>query len=106
MHPYQVRYYKKWLKYERSLPCQVSAPRSLAKAEEPIESVELRAFRDASGIGVSAAVYAVIQQPARVNSGLVAAKSCLEKKGLTISIRAYDYEPCRQCQRVSRRISR
>ena len=57
MHPYQVRYYKKLLKYERSLLCQVSTPRSLAKAEEPIESVELRAFRDASGIGVPAAVY-------------------------------------------------
>ena len=33
---------QKWLKYGRSLPCQVSAPRSLAKAEEPIESVELQ----------------------------------------------------------------
>ena len=71
-------------KYERRLPCQVSAPRSLAKAEEPIESVELYAFGDSSGIGVSAAVYAVIQQPTRVTSGLVAAKSRLAKKRLTI----------------------
>ena len=75
---------QKWLKYERSLPCQVSAPRRLAKAEEPIESVELHAFGDASGIGDSAAVYAVIQQPTTVSSGLVAAKSRLAKKGLTI----------------------
>ena len=75
---------QKWLQYERNLPCQVSIPRSLAKPEEPIESVELHAFGDASGIGVSAAIYAVIQQPSRVDSGLVAAKSRLAKKGLTI----------------------
>ena len=46
--------------------------------------MELHAFGDASGIGVWAAVYAVIQQPTTVSSGLVAAKSRLAKKGLTI----------------------
>ena len=75
---------QRWLKYERNLPCQVTVPRSLAKPEEPIKSIELHAFGDASGIGVSAAVYAIVQQPSSVSSGLVTAKSRLAKKGLTI----------------------
>ena len=91
--------------------CQVSAARSLAKAEEPVESVELHAFGDASGIGVSTAVYAVIQQPTRVSSRLVAAKSRLAKKGLTIPrlelVSGHmDTNLVKQCQRVPRRISR
>ena len=75
---------RKWLTHERNLPCEVSLPRSLAKPEEPIESIEVDSFGDASRIGVSAAVYAVIQQPSGADSGLVAAKSRLAKKGLTI----------------------
>ena len=43
---------QKWLNYERNLPDHVSVPRSLAKPEEPIQSIELHAFGDASGIGV------------------------------------------------------
>ena len=34
---------RKWLTYERNLPCEVSVPRSLAKPEESIESTELHA---------------------------------------------------------------
>ena len=75
---------QRWLKYERNLPCQVTVQRSLAKPEEPIKSIELHAFGDASAIGVSAAVYAIVQQPSSVSSGLVTAKSRLAKKGLTI----------------------
>ena len=74
----------KWLKYEQNLPENVTVPRSLAKAEEPIESIDLHGFGDASGIGVSAAVYATVRQPSGVASGLVTAKSRLAKKGLTI----------------------
>ncbi|XP_028404021.1 uncharacterized protein LOC114526636 [Dendronephthya gigantea] len=75
---------QRWWKYEQVLPSQVTVPRSLAKSEEPIESIELHAFGDASGIGVSAAVYAIVRQPSSVSSGLVTAKSRLAKKGLTI----------------------
>ena len=74
----------KWLKYEQNLPENVTVPRSLAKAEEPIESIDLHGFGDASGIGVSAAVYATVRQPSGVASGLVTAKSRLAKKSLTI----------------------
>ena len=74
----------KWLKYEQNLVENVTVPRSLAKAEEPIESIDLPGFGDASGIGVSAAVYATVRQPSGVASGLMTAKSRLAKKGLTI----------------------
>ena len=41
----------------------VTVPRSLTKTEEPIESIHLHGFGDASGMGVSAAVYATVRQP-------------------------------------------
>ena len=59
-------------------------PRALARSQAPIEDVVLHAFGDASGKGVTAAVYAVVTQSSAVNQGLVAAKSRLSKPGLTI----------------------
>ena len=47
------------------LPKLVSAPRSLARFQEPIQSITLRAFRDASEHGVKAVVMAVVQQSSR-----------------------------------------
>ena len=44
----------------------------------------LHAFGDTSGSGISAAVYAVITQASGVSKGLIAAKSRLTKKNLTI----------------------
>ena len=46
--------------------------------------VELHAFGDASGPGVGAAVYSVVRQRSGTTQQLVAAKSRLAKKGLTI----------------------
>ena len=46
--------------------------------------MELHTFGDASGSGISAVVYAVVKQPSGVSVGLVAAKSRLAKKNLTI----------------------
>jgi len=57
----------------------VQVPRSLAAFREQITAIELHAFGDTSG-----AVYAVVQQLSGTNQGLLAAKSCLAKKGLTI----------------------
>ena len=57
--------------------------RSVVKHEK-ILSIDLHAFGDASGKGVSAAVYAVVEQPSGMNQGLVTARSRLSKKGLTI----------------------
>ncbi|XP_028407544.1 uncharacterized protein LOC114530162 [Dendronephthya gigantea] len=75
---------KNLARWERSLPNQVTTERSLVKFHENIESIELHAFGDASGDGVSSAVYAVVHQPSGVSQGLVAAKSRLAKQGLTI----------------------
>ena len=62
----------------------VSIPRSIPKYREPIIDVTLHGFGDASGKGVSAAVYAVISQKSGVSVGLVTAKARLAKRGLNI----------------------
>ena len=74
----------KWESWEGGLPEKVVVSRSLAKHQEKIQSINLHAFGDASSKGVSAAVYSVTHQPSGVTQGLVAAKSRLAKKGLTI----------------------
>jgi hypothetical protein len=75
---------KKLFRWEQELPDHVSTTRSLVKFREEIESIELHAFGDASGDGVSSTVYAIVRQPSGVSQGLVAAKSRLAKQGLTI----------------------
>ena len=74
----------KWNRWEQSLPNNVKTPRSLARFQEKIDAIDLHAFGDASVKGVSTAVYAVVHQPSGTTKGLVAAKSPLSKKGLTI----------------------
>ena len=69
---------------ENNLPDQVEVPRSLAVAGEEIREITLHAFADASGQGLAAAVYAVVQQHSVVTPGLVAAKARLTKEDLTI----------------------
>ena len=86
--PWDVRVPEKlaerWNIFEKSLTSMVQVPRSLAAFREPITAIELHAFGDTSGAGTAAAVYAVVQQPSGTNQGLLAAKSRLAKKGLTI----------------------
>ena len=82
------RLVQEWKKWERDLPQELSCPRALTSVQEPIESIELHAFGDASGKGVAAAVYAVVKQKAAISQGLVTAKARLAKQGLTI--------PCRE----------
>ena len=74
----------KWNKGEQSLPEHIEVARSVVKHEEKNLSIDLDAFGDASGKGVSAAVYAVVEQPSGMNEGLFTAKSRLSKKRLTI----------------------
>ena len=73
-----------WRMWETNLPKEVAVPRSLVQYQEEIISINLHAFGDASSQGLSAAVYAVTHQPSGISQGLVAAKSRLAKKGLTI----------------------
>ena len=74
----------KWTKWESGLPERVTAPRSLVKYPEEIQSIDLHAFGVASGKGVAAAVYAVVTQDSGTSKGQVAAKARLAKQGLTI----------------------
>ena len=74
----------RWLKFQQNLPDKLDFPRSLVSLEEPIEAIDLHAFGDSSKEGTSAAVYAVVQQASGVRQGLIAAKSRLAKKDLTI----------------------
>ena len=76
--------HRRWAKYEHSLPQHVSTPRPLAPHHQPTTSVELHTFGDASVNGVSTAVYSVVRQKDRTTQMLVAAKSRLSKKGLTV----------------------
>eukprot|EP00795_Rhopilema_esculentum_P004174 gene4174-20361_t len=45
-------------------------PRSMTPAKESVKGIDLHAFGDASGNGVSAAVYAVAEQDSGINQGL------------------------------------
>ena len=74
----------RWDCWESNLPCEVSVPRSLAGFREPIKSLELHAFGDASTQGVGAAVYSVIHQESGTTQILVAGKSRLAKEDLTV----------------------
>ena len=59
-------------------------PRPLTAHRESITNIDLHCFGDASGRGVSAALYAVVSQPSGVSVGLVTAKARLAKQGLSI----------------------
>ena len=73
-----------WCKFENSLPGRVEIPRSITSIQEPTKAIDLHVFGDTSGVGTSAAVYAVVHQESGVNQGLLTAKSRLAKKGLSI----------------------
>ena len=73
-----------WHQFISSLPNKVDVARSLPLFKEPIQEILLHVFGDASGSGVSAAVYAVIHQVSGTSQGLIAASSRLAKKSLTI----------------------
>eukprot|EP00794_Sanderia_malayensis_P011522 gene11522-biopygen9193 len=76
---------QKWQRFVKSLPERIEIPRSVTPIKEEVTSIDLHAFGDASGQGVSAAVYAVVNQESSVHQGLLVSKSRLAKKGLTIS---------------------
>ena len=75
---------QKWLKFLKNLLEQLQFQRSIPEYREPIDEIELHSFGDASGSGVSVAVYAVVKQRSGASVGLIAAKSRLAKKNLTI----------------------
>ena len=74
----------RWKKWFDGLPNDVQFPRSIVRHQETIESVDLHSFGDASGNGVAATVYAVVNQQSGSSQGLVTAKSRLAKRNTTI----------------------
>ena len=75
---------KQLSQWEESLPPSITVPRPLTAQREKIANIDLHCFGDASGRGVSAALYAVVTQPSGVIVGLVTAKARLAKQGLSI----------------------
>ena len=75
---------KQLSRWEEGLPPSITVPRPLTAQREKITNIDLHCFGDASGRGVSAALYAVLTQPSGVNVGLVTAKARLAKQGLSI----------------------
>ncbi len=75
---------RRWNEWEKSLPKEVTVPRLIVNYREPVLSVELHTFGDASTKGVGAVVYSVVRQRSGTTQQLVAAKSRLAKEGLTI----------------------
>ena len=76
---------KELSKWEEGLPTGITVPRPLTAYRENITKIDPHCFGDASGRGVSAALYAVVIQPSGgVSVGLVTAKARLAKQGLNI----------------------
>lgn len=63
---------------------RITTVRALVQYQEPITSINLHVFADASGKGVAEAAFTVVSQLSRLTQGLVAAKARLAKQGLTI----------------------
>ena len=79
---------RQWCRFEKSLPNRVEVPRSITSFQESTDAIDLHVFGETSGVGTSAAVYAVVNQASGVSQGLLTAKSRLAKKGLTIPMQA------------------
>ncbi len=73
-----------WREWYERFPELYAVPRTLAPHHQSISSVCLHAFGDASKDGVSAAIYAVIEQENGTTQGFVCSKSRIAKKSLTI----------------------
>lgn len=71
---------KRWKDWSDSLTENFTIPRPLTPHHLPISEITLHAFGDASSRGVSAAVYAVVQQAHKTTQGLVCAKSRFTKR--------------------------
>ncbi len=66
---------KRWVEWQNEMPAKVTVPRTLTPVNHQITAVTLHGFGDASKNGVSATVYAVVQQGETTTQGLVCSKS-------------------------------
>ena len=75
---------KRWEEWQDEISTSITVPRTLVPNFLPVTAVTLHGFGDASKIGVSETVYAVVQQGNNTTQGLVCSKSRLSKKNLSI----------------------
>ena len=75
---------QKWDKWKLDIETKVEIPRSIPLKQESITMADLHVFGDASVLGCCAAAYVVVFQPSSVNQGLIASKSRLFKRDMTI----------------------
>ena len=75
---------KKWENWRGKIAESFEVSHTLAPFYHLTSVITFHAFGDASKVGVSAAVYAVVEQEQRKTQGLVCSKSRLTKKNLTI----------------------
>ena len=75
---------KKWNKWSNNLPEKIVVPRAFRLQHEKIEAIDFHVFSDASIIETVVVLYAIIYHSSGTSQGLVAAKSRLSKRNLTI----------------------
>ena len=75
---------QEWDKWKLDIETKVEIPRSIPLKQESVAMVDLRVFGDASVLGCCPAAYVVVYQPSSVNQGLIASKSRLSKRDMTI----------------------
>ena len=72
---------KQWDNFKKRLPSEVKVPRSLAKAHEPVQAINLHVFGDTSGAGTAAAMYAVVHQESGIDQNRVAWEGSISQEG-------------------------
>ena len=95
----------RWRKWEKGLPLHVEVPRALVNVGEPINNIALHAFGDASGCGVAAAIYAIVQQESSINQGPVVARARLAHYTSFSCCRLHGSKFVDQCSECSRWIT-
>ena len=83
-YPLEKGIKNKYLEWMNALPERIEILRSIPQYREKAEWLDLHVFADASGKGVSAALYAVVNQHSGVSQGLLASKCRLAKKNASI----------------------
>ena len=83
--PLQKEIECQWIIWLRSLPGEITIPRSITCVHEKVIGITLHGFGDANKKGCSIAIYAVVQQTEEVLHGLLASKSRIAKKDISMA---------------------
>ena len=73
-----------WHQWLRKLPDEIAFPRSITNLQLSLTEIKLHGFGDASKKRCSAAIYCVVRQGEHTSQSLLASKSRIAKKELTI----------------------